>query len=225
MDKTIKVGLVEDQELFRQGIKALIDSWQEFDVVFESSDGYSTLQKLATAAELPYILLVDISLPKDPETGREYSGIDLLRELKVRFPQILVLMLSVQEDRYVMAQCIEMGANGYLLKDSDPMEVREAIWTVNQHGSYINGRTLDAIQMKLTGRVKTKQSHDQLTQREIEVLKLICQQLTAEEIGERLFISPKTVNGHRNNLLQKTGSRNLAGLVMYAVKNGIVEFE
>lgn len=217
----IKVGLVEDQQLFREGIKAIIEMREEFHVSFESADGYSVQEKLEAIDELPDVLLVDYSLPSN---GRqEFSGLEVLVTVQESFPQIKIIMLSVHNDPYLIAQCIEMGASGYLLKDCDPPEVYDAILNVYQRGSYINQATLRAIQGKMGGKVRPSRIHEELTQREVEVLKLVCRQMTAEQIGDHLFISPKTVNGHKNNLLQKTGSKNMAGLVMYAVKHGIVE--
>jgi DNA-binding NarL/FixJ family response regulator len=134
-----------------------------------------------------------------------------------------VLILSVHEDEFFIAQLIENGANGYLIKDCDPQEVYEAIISVHHKGAYVNAQILAALQGKMKGKVKPKPNHTPLSNREIEILKLICQQFTDEEIGEKLFISTKTVNGHRSNLLQKTGSKNVTGLVIYAVKHRLIE--
>ena len=100
--------------------------------------------------------------------------------------------------------------------------MQEAIVSVHTRGSYVNARTMQAIQAKMGGRLRSHTQYEELTEREVDVLKLVCAQLTTEEIAERLFISPKTVNFHRNNLLQKTGSRNVTGLVLHAVKHGVV---
>ena len=220
MPKTVKIGLVEDQLLFREGIKAILESWPNIKVVFESGDGYSVLSKLNTLQNLPDVLLVDLSLP--PEGHSEYSGLKLMHVLQKYHPDIKVLILSVHADEYFIAQLIEEGAQGYLAKDSDPQEVYDAIMAIYERGSYVNARTLKAIQHKMGGQLRNQKKFESLTKREQEVLKLTCEQLTAEEIGERLFISTKTVNGHRNNLLQKTGSRNVTGLVLYAIKHGVV---
>jgi len=223
MHEFIKIGLVEDQQLFRDGITALIASWQDTRVNFESPNGYSVIEKLnrLDPNQLPNVMLVDLSLP--PDEYREFSGLDVTRALKNDYPKIKVLILSVHEDPYIISQLIENGADGYLLKDSDPEEVHEAIVAVYERGSYINNRTLQAIQGRLTGNVKRKKDFENLSPREVEVLRLICQQMTTNEIGDKLFISSKTVNGHRTNLLQKTGSKNATGLVMYAIKHRIVE--
>jgi two-component system response regulator NreC len=108
------------------------------------------------------------------------------------------------------------------VKDSNPQEVHEAIVAAHTRGSYINARTLKALQHKMGRRSKPVKPDFPITRREQEILKLVCQQYTAEEISQLLFISVKTVNGHRNNLLQKTGSRNATGLVLYAVRNNMV---
>jgi DNA-binding NarL/FixJ family response regulator len=217
----IKLGIVEDQKLFLQGIKAILSKWDTLVFVFESPDGHSVLDRLKGTGTIPDVMLIDLSLPSNGT--EECNGWQVVQMLKREFDDMKFLILSVHDDDYLIAKLIEEGAHGYLLKDCDPQEVYEAILSVHQNGSYINQKSLRAIQGRLNGKVKTPKTHEQLTKREIEVLQLICQQKTAEEIGNELFISVKTVNGHRNNLLQKTGSRNMSGLVMYAIKHRIVE--
>jgi two-component system, NarL family, response regulator NreC len=220
---SIRVGLVEDQLLFRKGLKALLLGYGEFDITFESTEGYPVIARLQMLDVVPHVMLVDLSLP--PDGIREYSGLHLTDDLHENFPEIKILILSVHEDENFIAQLIEHGAHGYLVKDSDPQEVREAILAVHQKGSYINQRTLKAIQNNLGRKTKPKSVVNAvlLTKREEEILQLICLQLTTEEIAEKLFLSAKTVNGHRNNLLQKTGAKNVAGLVMFAVKNNVIK--
>jgi two-component system, NarL family, response regulator NreC len=216
----IHVGIVEDQELVRTGFKVMIDGWKDMKVTFESGDGHSVIKQLCNI-ELPQVMLVDIGLPKKGELI--YSGVHLTTDLHRNFPEINILIVSVQDDPVTIACLIEKGAHGFLSKDCSQEELRTAIQSVCQNGSYINGKTMKALQGRLgkSNPIRDAAIED-LTSREVEVLRLICQQLTAEEIGEKLFISPKTVNGHRNSLLQKTGSRNITGLVMYAVKTGLV---
>lgn len=221
MYETIKVGIVEDQQLFRQGIRAILECYEDIDFMFESPDGFSLHDRLNNSSSIPDVMLVDLSLPsKDHE---EFNGLQVVQLLKEYYFDMKILILSVHEDEYLIAQLIEAGASGYLVKDTDPQEVYEAIKAVYNRGSYINSHSLSALQNKLGGKLKKPKTAENLTKREVEVLRLICQQKTAEEIGSELFISVKTVNGHRNNLLQKTGSRNMSGLVMYAIKNKIVE--
>ncbi len=221
MKQTIKVGLVEDQLLFRTGIKAILQSWEELEVVFESGDGYSVIERLQDLKIIPDVMLVDLSLP--PKGLQEYSGEHLTMDICRHFPEMRVIILSVHRDESYIARLIETGAHGYLVKDSDPQEVFEAIEAVYKKGSYINQLTLKAIQQNMGMKSRPIQQFAAITKREVEILQLTCRQYTAEEIAAKLFISVKTVNGHRNNLLQKTGSRNVTGLVIYAIKNNLVE--
>ncbi len=219
--ETIKVGLVEDQKLFREGIKVLINSYEGLHVTFESPDGFSVLDRLQQLDQIPEVMLIDLSLP--PKNGEEFGGWRVLKVLNDQYPEMKKLILSVNNDPFVIAKIIEEGAHGYLAKDVDPEEVVEGIKSVFSNGSYINELSLSAIQRKMSGNLQEPIIHGELTTREIDVLKLVCQGKITKEIAEELFISEKTVNGHRNNILQKTGARNAAGLVMYAVKNGLVE--
>lgn len=212
---------MEDQVLFREGMKAILGGWTDVKLVFESADGYSVPGKLQQAALVPDVMLADLSLP--PQGQKEYSGVELTRALLDAYPDMKVIILSVHDDENFIARLIEEGAHGYLVKDTDPNEVHEAILAVYHKGSYINDRTLKAIQNNLGVKKKPRRTDITLTKREEEILQLVCHQLTAEEIANRLYISVKTVNGHRNNLLQKTGSKNVAGLVIYAVKNHIID--
>lgn len=222
----IRVGLVEDQALFREGMKAILTDWPDIETVFESENGYSVVEKLSKAHALPHVLLVDLSLPPDGE--REFSGMEVTDAVLGAFPEIRILILSVHQDENFIAKLIGQGAHGYLVKDCDPQEVHDAIIAVHTKGSYINTRTLNALRNGMGRRSKPGVSldglgTDQLTDREKEVLQLICRQHTSEEIAEKLFISIKTANGHRNNLMRKTNSRNTAGLVIFALKNNLAE--
>lgn len=221
MLETIKIGLIEDQVLFRTGIKAILGSWENLEVIFEAGEGYTVIESLKAASPLPDVLLVDLSLP--PDGTKEYSGEQLTIDLCTHFPTIKVIILSVHQDENYISRLIEIGAHGYLVKDSDPEEVYEAIIAVHTKGSYINAMTLKAIQRNMGKKSTQFKPFADITKREVEILQLTCQQFTADEIAEKLFISVKTVNGHRTNLMQKTGSRNVTGLVLYAIKHHIVE--
>lgn len=220
-EQKIKVGIVEDQLLFREGIKAILGNCGDFDIVFESSDGFSVISKLQQSKNLPDVMLVDLSLP--PMDGMEFSGLDLTLLLVESYPKMKILVLSIHKDENFIIELVRNGAHGYLVKDCDPPELFDAIRSVYSKGSYINARALQAIQSSMARKVKPKSLAVQLSEREQEILQLVCQQYTAEEIAKKLFLSVKTVNGHRNNLLLKTGSRNATGLVVYAVKNNLVK--
>jgi DNA-binding NarL/FixJ family response regulator len=221
----ITIGLVEDQLLFRQGIKAILSTWQNLEIIFESADGFSVIDKLKNApSSVPMVMLVDLSLPPNGKT--EFSGRDVTEALQRHYPDMKVIILSAHQDENFIAQLIEAGAHGYLVKDCDPQEVYEAIRSVCHKGSYINERALLALQRKSKAKKSaTAPASDLLTKRELEILELICRQNTSEEIADKLFISVKTVNGHRLNMLEKTGAKNTAGLVIYAIKNDLVKLE
>jgi len=220
MPDKILVGLVEDQYLFREGMKAILNTWPDIAVVFESAEGYCVSEKLSNAAHIPDVMLVDLSLPPNGKT--EFSGLHVTQYLTEAYPQMKIIILSVHDDENFINQLIECGAHGYLVKDCNPQEVHEAIVSACKRGSYINEKTLKAIQHNMGKKPGQKKISAELTNREEEILRLVCQQYTAEEIADQLFISVKTVNGHRNNLLLKTGSRNVTGLVLFAVRNNII---
>src|SRR6478736_6076819 len=198
MSDKIHIGLIEDHFLFRQGMKAILSAWAEIEVIFESAEGYNVISKLKSIETIPQVMLVDLSLPSDGQ--REFGGKEVTVALREHFPDIKIIILSGHEDENFIAQLIEHGAHGYLVKDSNPSEVREAITSVHLKGSYINVRTLQAIQNNIGRRTKprsiTSAPYEVITKREEEVLQLVCQQFTTDEIAERLSISPKTVNGH-----------------------------
>jgi two-component system response regulator NreC len=224
MTNTIKIGLVEDQLLFREGMKVILtqSAKNKFEVVFQSADGYSVIEKLNKNTVIPDVMLVDMSLPPTAEK-KEFSGLQVTEALLKNYPKIKILILSVHNDDTFIAQMIQHGAHGYLAKDSDPEEVFFAIESIFRKGTYINEQTLMAIQGRMGKKSIQHKIKIDITKREEEILQLVCQQYTAEEIAQKLFISVKTVNGHRNNLLLKTGSKNVTGLVLYAIKNNIIQ--
>jgi len=152
------------------------------------------------------------------------NGIETLNELRQRFPQIKVIILSIHSDENLIAKMIESGANGYLVKNARPEEVQAAIQTVIEKDFYFNEQTLAAMRKGLQSKRKkiTLNVADSLTPREKEVLELICREYNTAEIASELYISERTVDGHRNNLMLKTGSKNTAGLVVFAMKNNVL---
>lgn len=221
MSDTIHIGIVEDNLLFREGLKAIMQNWPKINVTFEAAEGYTVVDSLSYQTLRPDVMIVDLSLPAN--NGDDYSGLHLTKDLLNHFPDIKIIILSVHMEENFIIELIENGAHSFLVKDCNPDELYNAILGVYTYGSYINDRALKALQNNLNRKKRTNvQVNLEITKREIEILQLVCEQLTAEEIADKLFISVKTVNGHRNNLLQKTGSRNVTGLVIYAIKNGIV---
>ena len=218
--ENIRIGLTDDQLLFRQGLASLITSVPGFELVMEADNGIDCLEKLSQLSDTPDVILIDMEMPG-------MDGIELNGELHKKYPAIKVIVLSVHANERLIARTIEAGASGYLVKNCNKEELITAIKTVISNGFYIHTQVLQAIQHQAGKKNKALKnvSHVDidLTEREKEILILICKEFTNEEIAEKLFISVRTVEGHRNNLLAKTGCRNTAGLVVFAVKNQLVE--
>lgn len=212
----IRIALIDDQKLFRQGIAFLIDSIAEFELQCQADNGQSFLEILQKMDQAhPHIALVDMEMPV-------MDGIELNKQLQKNYPQIKVIILSVHAKERLIAHMIQSGACGYLLKNCDKEELITAIRSVHNSGFYINEGTLKAMQHASPKRQEIKSVDGiaiDISLREKEILQLICEEYNNAEIGERLFISSRTVEGHRNNLLAKTGCRNTAGLVVFAVKS------
>ncbi|MES2447551.1 MAG: response regulator transcription factor [Bacteroidota bacterium] len=216
----IKIAIADDQKLFRKGITALIKSFEHMQVVFEAENGLELLALCESSANKPDIILLDLSMP-------EMNGLDALKLLKEKYPLIRVIILSSHEVESFILATIQAGANGYLAKNAEPEEVEQAIREVYKNDFYF---TLPMLEIMRKGLVKKANiikldDQDNLTNREKEVLGLICKQLSSHEIAEKLFLSNRTVEGHRNNLLLKTKSRNTAGLVLYALKHKLFDLD
>lgn len=216
----IKVAITDDQVLFRKGMASIINTFDGISIVLEADNGRVLLDTLASADTLPDVVLLDLSMP-------ELNGIETTKILHAQYPSIKIIILSVYgEDRFV-THLMELGVNAYLFKNVEPEEVERAIKTVIEKDFYFNEAFLNAMKNRLSNKrqkiLLTDNIPSTLTTREIEVLKLICKQKTAQEIGEQLFISVRTVDGHRNNLLEKTGARNSAGLVLFAIKHRLID--
>ncbi|MCE7993476.1 MAG: response regulator transcription factor [Roseivirga sp.] len=211
----IKVALADDHALFREGLKAILSRLEGIEVVIEVGDGKELLK--AMAIHEVDVVLLDLEMP-------EMDGMEACKEIKKLYPNVNVLILTMHEEERMTAYLMEMGANGYLLKNTKRDVLLEAIHTVHETGMYSSDRVTNALLKSLRQRSKKTPGLGamELTRREQEVLALIAEELTNTEIGERLFISEKTVDGHRMNLLSKFGVRNTAGLILKAVRQGFI---
>ncbi len=213
----IRLALADDQVLFRQGIAAIISGETSFALVMEADNGQDFLANLKKMELLPDILLMDMEMPG-------MDGMELNEKLHQQYPSIKVMVLSVHDSERLMARMIQAGACGYLFKNCNKEELINAIHNVFNNGFYITPTVLKAIQSPAAstkGPANIQSIPIDLSQREREVLILICEEYSNAEIAEKLFISVRTVDGHRNNLLAKTGCHNTAGLVLFAVKHRI----
>jgi DNA-binding NarL/FixJ family response regulator len=216
MNDTIKIVLVDDEVLFRKGISFLLDREENIEIIYEASNGLELVSFLKLSKALPDIIITDLKMPL-------LNGVEATKIIHKDFPQIKIIALTSYDSKSFIANMIDIGAVSYIVKNATLQEVLKTIQEVANKGFYYNDTVMKIIQdTVLTYKnSKSKLDSDLLTSRELEVLQLICDQKTTAEIGEVLFISPRTVEGHRNNLLLKTESRNIAGLVVYAIQNEI----
>ncbi len=210
-----KLFLVDDHLIFREGLRNLIEIEDIGEVVGESSNGKDFLNKIGSL-EVDLVLM-DISMPV-------MNGIEATKLAIEKNPELKIMALSMNGDEDYYYKMIEAGVKGFLLKDSGIKEIERAIYSVIDGDSYFSNELLRRIISNLSKPSEIKNAVDDLlSTREKEVLIEICNGLTNDEIAEKLFISAQTVKGHRSNLLSKTNCRNSASLVMYAIKNKIVE--
>lgn len=216
-DLKIRVGLTDDHELMRAGLAQILEASGEIQIVFEAANGREMLEKLKTYRA--DVIILDLEMP-------EMDGRDALPKVVELYPDTKVLVLSMHDSNGFIVSMMEQGAAGYLLKNTPPKEVLNAVKTVLREGLYFNSRVSRALLAGLPGSkipIESRQDvREILSEREREVLRLICQELTTAEIADKMFLSPKTIEGYRKQLLEKTGVKNVAGLAIFAVRNNLV---
>ncbi|MFV8367734.1 response regulator [Flavobacterium sp. XS1P27] len=218
MSKTIQIILVDDEILFRKGISFLLGRETNIEIIFEASNGDELISFLQNNKNShPDIIIMDLKMPI-------INGVEATKIIRKEFPEIKIIALTSYDSKSFVANMIDVGAVSYLIKNATPQELLTTINEVASKGFYYTDYVMKIIQADVLTNKKTKSNfgNNFLSPREIEVLKLICTQKSTVEIAEQLFISPRTVEGHRNNLLLKTESRNIAGLVVYAVQNELM---
>jgi DNA-binding NarL/FixJ family response regulator len=210
----LNILIVDDHKLFREGLRILLKNMEDVEEVWEAPDGEAFLNMIKTCH--PDLVLMDIEMPR-------INGIEATVKALEMFPDMKVMALSMYGDEEYFQKMIDAGVCGFLLKNSDFSEVRKAISTVTQGNNYFT----EEILYRLVNRLKTKPPQTDppvsLSDREIEVLLLICKGLSNQEIADQLFISKRTVDHHRASLLTKTNTRNAASLVIYAIKHKMIE--
>ena len=213
MNKKIKIVLVDDEILIRKGVKAILEQEDKFQVIEEFENGQFFVDYIENVTEFPDIVLIDIKMPS-------LNGIEATKILTSKFPNLKIIALSNYTSDIFIANMIEVGAVAYLSKSAPPKEMLETILAVYENGFFYNSYVLKFVSDTHQDK-KSILDANFLSDREKEVLTLICLQKSATEIGEILHISPRTVDGHRNNLLQKTDSKSLVGLVVFAIQNDL----
>lgn len=215
---SIKLSIVDDHKIFREGLKSTLGDYNGIQFLSESSNGQQIIEKLEH--ERPDVILMDMKMPV-------MDGIQATAYITKTFKKIKVLALSMfDDDKYILSM-MKSGARGYLLKSAEPDEIVEAINAVHEKGFYFNDHLSLTMVKKLMGNSifeedEKKETVD-LNDRESEILKLICAEHANTEIADKMCLSVRTVEGYRTKLFEKIGARNIAGLVIYAIKNKIIQ--
>ena len=217
MNEPIKVAIADDHVLFRAGVKTALSIHKDIKMIAEADNGMQLLTVLKHVQ--PDVILLDIQMPI-------LDGIGTLPEIKKLYPHIRVIMLTMHNDHSMISKLMELGANSYLTKNSDSEIIYQAVKTVHEEEFYFNQLTnkalIDGLRVKRQAEASLPVDA-KLNDKEIAILRMICEEKSTKEIADLVDLSPRTVEAIRDKLKVKTGAKSLAGLVMYAVKSGIIE--
>lgn len=212
----INIVIVEDHTLFREGIKSLLAANEQFNIIAEFANGKAFIDAL-----FDYdidVVLIDINMPI-------MNGIEATQTAKIKRPDIKFIALSMNSDQKYYYEMIKAGASGFVLKEATTDELEKAIIDVMNNESFFSSKLLQQVILNIP-QMESKQKIIQkleITERELDVLKLLCQGMTNNEISDALFLSPKTVETHKTRLLKKTNTKNSTSLIIFALKNKIIE--
>lgn len=208
----ITLALADDHQLFRKGLRLIFEEQKGFEVAFEAENGQQLVDALAQ--KTVDVVLLDLEMPK-------MNGAEALKIIREVHPTIKVLLLTMHDNEKYMISFLQQGAHGYLLKDASPDELVFGVKKVHESGRYINDRVSEALLNRLNG-LKTETASigepHHLGEREMEVLRYICEEYTTTEMADKMFLSTRTIESYRKRLLEKTGARNTAGLVRFAIE-------
>ena len=216
MTGTIKYAIADDHKIFRQGLKFALAIDTKLRLVCEAENGRELLESIKHYK--PDVVLLDLKMP-------EMDGLEATKLIHSAYRKVKILILTSYSDEHFIMHLLESGANGYLLKNADPEEIKKAIHTVFEHDYYFNNIVSNTMLKSITKKNKASFKFNEgitLNERETEVLTLLCQELTNAEIAEKLFLSARTVEGLRQTLIGKIGVRNTVGLVIYALRNNMI---
>lgn len=210
------IAVVDDHFLFREGLVSLLKDYDDLEVVLQASNGKELLEGMKKVK--PKIVLLDIQMPI-------MDGIETTIQLRKKYPDVKIIILTMHNEEGLIFDLMGKGANGFLPKDKSVELVVDAIYSVCERGFYYNEAVTKAIVAGVRNNQSIKYSFNpvSLTDREVEIVKLICKQHTSREIGEILNLSPRTVETHKENILKKTKSINIAGIVLYAIEHHLLD--
>ena len=213
---TYSIVIVDDHLLIAKAVAAIVEGFRDFEVLYEAENGQVLTGRFQQPRQVPDIVLLDITMPV-------MDGFETAAWLKEHHPGVLVMALSVQDDEDALIRMIKHGARGYLHKNVHPTELEKALYTLVNKGMYFPEWATSKVFRALAEQHNEATATPRLSDREIEFLQFAATELTYREIGEKMFCSPRTVESYRDSLFEKLGLKTRVGLVMYAVKSGLVK--
>lgn len=210
----VKIMIADDHSMIREGLKNLLELDGDIQVIAEAVDGEDCLEKLQLVK--PDVLLLDINMPKK-------NGLEVLKSLKSRRSKLKVLVLTVHNEIEYLMKAVDIGVNGYVLKDSESAELKKAIFTVADEETYIQPSLIPALNAKMIETNKDAEKIKNLTKRELDVLKLLAVGMFNKEVGKRLEISERTVKNHVSNIFKKLGVTDRTQAAVFAIRNNLVQ--
>ena len=215
----IKIAIADDHKIFRDGIKMALSDKENLKILWEAEDGKDMMHKISI--KMPDVLLMDIRMP-------EIDGINALQILRKEYESVKIIVLTMYDDHQMITKMMEMGANAYLTKTTDPEEIYEAILTCMNEDFYFNDLVNAAVMGKLMQKKSVRQIYgDSLpitfSEKEIKILQLLSEDKTTEEISKIIFLSPRTIETIRQNMKSKVNAKTIGGLIMYAMRNKLIE--
>lgn len=217
MKKKITIGVAEDQKIYRDGLVSMLNDTDICKVTIEAESGVELLLKMK--GNVPDVVLLDYRMP-------ELNGIEVAKKIREKYDNVKILLLSYFDNQEFVVRAVECGANGYLSKDDEPEEILQAIESAVETGYYMNDRTSKCLIGELVRQGKVVPSFDgavEFSRVELQIIKYICQEKSASEIGLLLYRSKRTIDGYRAGIMKKIGAKNVVGIVMYAAKHKLVE--
>ncbi|HRX10437.1 MAG TPA: response regulator transcription factor [Draconibacterium sp.] len=209
----INIVITDDHKLFRKGIIALLEDFDFIGEINEASNGKELLDLLSEIKILPDLILLDLRMPI-------MDGVEAQQKIKDIYPEIKIIILTMEDDEQFILHLISEGVNGYLLKNADPVEMEQAILKVYKKGFYFSEDISSLVMKNLNKKEKVETIFNpDFSERELQVLKLICKEYTNAEIAETFDVSVRTAEGYRQKLVEKAGAKNIAGLVILALKH------
>ena len=220
-NEKIRLAIVDDEELIVMLLSDYLSKLGKYDVVLTATDGSLIVDMLRQAENVPEIILLDLQM-------KNMNGIETTTILKKEFPDLKIIIVSSHYKKSFMGYMLKLGVCAFLPKGIAPTNLAEAVNEVHNRGYYFMDEQIEVMRKQISTGVPAPTLSpvaELLSEREIEVLQLICQQYTAPQIADKLFINKRTVEGHKSNLLEKTSARNIAGLVVYAIQNKIIDID